>query len=544
MSLLDEARTLAQKVVRGRKMKKTRKVVAGVPIRLAHAGSSTALKSDPAALAIVDEIDEMLKNVRGQGDPLGLITARGFTYADFCAYVASTPSRGMIKSEIDKKTGLEFWTVAEALDVESAIWKLYQQGTMYHWAWPCPHCGTYFIPRMKHLKWPKGAKAAEAAKDAYLECPASGCIIEDSERKGMNARGVYVAPGQHIDKDGEVHGPVPDNNTISYWSSGLCSPFVTLGQRAEAYIEALASGEEDKLQTAINAGFGECYSMGMTGETLELPTVLEKKSPYKVGQVPLDILRLTAGVDVGKRTIHFSIRGWGSGGSSWLVDYGMLMGHTGQPEIWDDLYAALSRDFDGLVVERALVDSGWRPEKLDHGDENVIYEFARNYPWLVWPTKGHDKQGSPIIPRQIEVTTDGKKLPGGQTLYHLDTDFFKQMVQSRIRAEIGRPGCFYLPHDVEQAYCESMISENRTINPETLKVKWVRRSRDNHYWDAECLAAAAGYSLRVQTIPPNVRRQQRAPKGDEKAKAALSSQTVADRFARHSRRMNNAEHAE
>jgi phage terminase large subunit GpA-like protein len=66
MSLLDEAETLSAKVVRGKRMKKTLKIVAGVPVRLAHAGSSAALKSSPAALALVDEYDEMLANVRRQ----------------------------------------------------------------------------------------------------------------------------------------------------------------------------------------------------------------------------------------------------------------------------------------------------------------------------------------------------------------------------------------------------------------------------------------------------------------------------------------------
>ena len=42
MALLDEAPTLAGKVARGKRMTKTRKVIAGVPLRLAHAGSSTA----------------------------------------------------------------------------------------------------------------------------------------------------------------------------------------------------------------------------------------------------------------------------------------------------------------------------------------------------------------------------------------------------------------------------------------------------------------------------------------------------------------------
>ena len=53
---LDEAPKLRAKVQRGKRMKKTLKRVAGVTLRLAHAGSSTALKSDPAGLALVDAI--------------------------------------------------------------------------------------------------------------------------------------------------------------------------------------------------------------------------------------------------------------------------------------------------------------------------------------------------------------------------------------------------------------------------------------------------------------------------------------------------------
>ena len=101
MALFDQAPSLADKLARGQRNKKTKKLVAGVPIRLAHAGSSTSLKSDPAAIALVDEYDEMLRNVKGQGDPLGLVEARGFSFADFVVGVASTPSLGVGDVEKD-----------------------------------------------------------------------------------------------------------------------------------------------------------------------------------------------------------------------------------------------------------------------------------------------------------------------------------------------------------------------------------------------------------------------------------------------------------
>lgn len=63
--------SLRKKTMWGRKMSQKRKLVSGVKLRLASGQSSAALKSDPMGLAIVDEYDEMLANIKGQGDPLG-----------------------------------------------------------------------------------------------------------------------------------------------------------------------------------------------------------------------------------------------------------------------------------------------------------------------------------------------------------------------------------------------------------------------------------------------------------------------------------------
>ncbi|WP_395664148.1 phage terminase large subunit family protein, partial [Aestuariivirga sp.] len=187
MNLLDEAETLSAKVVRGRRMKKTLKIVAGVPVRLAHAGSSAALKSSPAALALVDEYDEMLANVKGQGDPLGLVEARGETYADFVTVVTSTPSRGLIETEHDPRSGLTFWKPADGQAVESAIWKLWQSGTRHHFCWPCLHCDKYFVPRFAQMRWPENATPAEAARSAQLQCPHCGGLHHDDDKQEMNA---------------------------------------------------------------------------------------------------------------------------------------------------------------------------------------------------------------------------------------------------------------------------------------------------------------------------------------------------------------------
>lgn len=539
MGLLDEAATLSEKVMRGKRMKKTVKYVSGVQLRLAHAGSSTALKSNPAALAILDEYDEMLGNIRGQGEPLGLVEARGFTYADFAAVVTSTPSRGVVDTYVDEKSGLEFWDVAEPQDLESGTWRLFQEGTRYHWSWQCVHCDEYFIPRMKQLKWPEGCSPAEAKDQAWLECPHCGGVHHDEEHKAvMNERGRYVAPGQIVSADGEVHGEPPNTSTCSFWVSGLASPFVSWGERAESYLTAVASGDEGRVQTAVNAGFGECYALGLTNDVLDWQDVSNLAVPYVSGTVPREVLRLTAGVDVQKRSLWYVIRGWGAQANSWLIDAGQLFGPTHEMDVWVQLLGLLMREYDGLVVEKAMVDSGFRPGKAGAGDDHIVYTIARDYPWLILPTKGHDRQSTPIRAAQIEVKESGRKAPRSQTLYHLDSDFFKSLVHSRLRIAHGQAGSFYLPEDITEDYCRQLVSEWRAVSPGTNKAYWVVRNRNNHLLDCEALAAAAGFMLRVHTIPEGAMRDEQPQKAAATAKeGGGEASEIRNRYASLGQRM-------
>ena len=507
MGLLDDAATLKNKVVRGRRMKKTLKLVAGVRVRLAHAGSSSALKSDPAALALIDEFDEMIANVKGQGDVLGLVEARGETYADFVTAVTSTPSRGLIETEIDAVSGLEFWATAAPDDVESPIWKLWQQGTRHHWAWPCRHCSSYFVPRFKQLKWPQGATPAIAKREAVLVCPHCGGIHTETDKGWMNERGAMVAPGQRVelvDDRAVVHGDPAETSTLSMWTSGLCSPFVSFGQRAESYVTAQASGDHNRMQTAMNAAFGECYSMTASGDVPEWQEIMERRLPYREGEIPAGGLRLVMGVDVQKFSLIYVIRAFGSRGTSWLVENGQLHGPTDDDDVWSALADRMMTPIGGMQIEKVFIDSGFRPDKPEQGNEHKVYEFCRRFSWLCSPTKGKDVQSQPYKVSRIEVKPDGKKAFYSIDLVWLSTDFFKSLVLSRIRTPRDAPGAFHVHSGVTEDYCKQLTSEARIVVEG--KPRWVRRARANHFLDCEALCAAIGYALNVQRIPEGVQR--------------------------------------
>jgi len=508
MALLDEADTLANKVVRGRRMKKTLKHVAGVRLRLAHAGSSTALKSDPAALALIDEYDEMMANVKGQGDVLGLVEARGETYADFVTAITSTPARGLVEIEPDDTSGLEFWARSAPDDLESPIWKLWQEGTRHHWAWPCRHCQEFFIPRFKQLRWPERATPAQAKQAATLECPRCGGQHSEADKVWMNARGAMLAPGQTITlKEDAPHvtGAPAESSTLSMWTSGLCSPFVTWGQRAETYLTALQSGDHDRIQTAMNAGFGECYAMTASGDVPDWQEIMERRQPYRPGDVPSGGLRLVMGVDVQKFSLVYVIRAFGARGTSWLIDNGQLYGPTEDDDVWSALADLMLTPVGGMQIEKVFVDSGFRPDKPELGNEHKVYEFCRRYSWLCAPTKGKDVQSPPYRVSKIEVKPDGKKALYSIDLVTLSTDFFKSLVMSRIRTPADQPGAFHVHEAVSEDYCKQLTSEARVVVEG--KPVWVKRSRNNHFLDCEALCAAIGYTLNVQRIPEGIERK-------------------------------------
>jgi len=500
--LFRQSRSLLAKMpggIDGKAQKKTLKKVAGVRLRLAHAGSSTALKSDPAALALVDEYDEMLRNIRGQGDPLGLVEARGDTYADFQVGITSTCSLGMVEVVRDPESGLEFWKLGEDDDIASPIWRLWQEGTRHHFCWPCPGCEEYFVPRSRQLRYPPNATPRQALKNSWVECPHCGFEVREEHKEDCNARGAFVAPGEKIDKDGEITGSPIETSTLSYWVSGLCSPFKTFGDRAERYLRALASGEADKIQTAVNAGFGELYLAG-GGELPEWQEIAKRRERY-VQSIPEGVRYLVAGVDVQGNRLPYVIRGFGAAGTSWLIEAGYIWGATKDKAVWDQLSEKLTAPIDGRPIKLAFIDAGFRPGKKDQVPVHRVYEFCRNHRRFAFASKGSSTpMVKPLLASAIEVeAADGSIKPFGLHLMRLDPDHWKAVVHERLSFDRDAPGALHLNDAADDDYCQQLVAEARVRGPSGRYI-WVVRSRENHFLDCEAMAAAAAWRLGADTL--------------------------------------------
>ena len=526
-AMVDGTESLRLKKKRGKKSKTTQKEIAGVKVRFAWAGSATEMSGDPACKVFVDERDRMEDSVEGEGDPVTLADARHETYPDGQTIVFSTPTIGNAETIIED-SGLEFYDIAD--EVESATWKLFQEGTRYHWAVPCPHCDDYFIPRFKLLSWPEKANAHEARQHASLMCPMCGVLIDQSHKDPMNERGVYVAPGQTIDSDGTVHGEPPPSDTCSFWVSGLMSAWKTWGDRAAKFLNAVRSGDPERIQAVINTGFGELYTV--KGEAPDIEEVKNLRQPYKLGDVHPDVQNIFLTVDVQKNGLYYVVRGWGVDLESWLIDKGKLDGRTDGDHVWEALAGFKDTLYHGMPIKRAFIDSGYRTQ--------FVYAFCRKHKLWAFPTKGRDTiDSTPLTKSKLDVATNtGKRLRGGLGLWIINTDYFKRWVHERIERDPTLPGGFHLPEDVDNdaiivkdgkktydqalLYSKQLVSEARIVKPSGTIV-WTKIFKHNHFFDCEVLQVACAYSLNLQSLTSDAaatetKRQQRAkaPPDDKK----------------------------
>ena len=264
------------------------------------------------------------------------------TYPDAKIIITSTPTEGQVATKNDEQSALEFWQVADnADDVLCPTWSLMEQGTFHHWAWQCPHCNSYFIPRRAILIYDDKKSFNAIRETAAIACPHCGGLITDKHKNEMNKTGRFVAKGQTINKDGVVEGKPQAGNTVSFWVSGLCSPWRTFGERAEKLEKALRSGEPGRIQAVVNTDFGELYNIQGTG--VDISVVLLLKAGYKRGDIPDDVAALSMGVDVQINRIVYVIRGWAAN-RSYLIEHGEIYGDLNQLQVWGQLKAMVDKE--------------------------------------------------------------------------------------------------------------------------------------------------------------------------------------------------------
>ncbi len=511
--LLKSTPALWEKTAKRQLNKTTEQFIGGVRCGWAWAGSASEMAAHPAGMVMIDERSRMSGDVGGEGDPVSLGRARTKNYVHRKIGIFSTPT----------------------LQGADPTWALLDESQINFWAWYCVHCGEPFVPRLALLQWPKKATAAQAAKSAGVVCPNCGGIHTDIDKPQLNRTGFYwphkLKPEDTPQERAVLNDYVPDDNpqfnpVIGFWASGLASSWVTFGDVAAVLVQAYKSGDDNKIQAEINTWGGECYRI--QGEAPEWSEVDALRRYYRRGEVHSDAVILTLGADVQKDGIYYVIRAWGYAVTSWLIDEGFLSGKTEFDDVWTKLGEIAQGSFNGMRIKRGFVDSGYRPGDEHRRPDHAVYTFCRRFPGQMFPTKGHDTQDRPTRMAAIDYRSSGRVIKNGVKLWHLDTDYFKRWIHSRIRRDPDQPGGWFLHEDAGEDYCKQIVSEELVIKPSG-KSTWVKRSRANHYLDCEVGALAAAIVERIEALPAPPARPEK-PQSDK----PVSESSRPSRFSRRS----------
>ena len=454
----------------------------GARLGMAWAGSPVELVSHPVHTVFVDERGVMEEVISGSSDPVRDAKARTKNYKGGKVGVFSTPT------DEDACPTFAWW----------------RQGTKMRWCWQCPGCGHWYAPRTADLRFPSGAEYSTVRDEAYIECPECKHEVHDEHRCAWKDDGTvewlleqkYVP--HVIDETGTITAAPevePLNRVRSYWVTGYCTPFITIGEIAEEVARAGREGTPADMQSVVNQYCGELYAV--KGDKPPWKSVLGRVAP----EIPADKIQLvTAGVDVQQESLYYVVRGWGYLAESWLLDHGQLIGATEYDDVWVSLSRVLEGPWLGRALDKALIDSRYQAAQ--------VYKVTRrNMAWE--PSKGRDR-GRPYDDSTVDETMTGRALKSLK-LWTFNSDTWKQWLYARILADPHeeKTGGWWVPDGVSEEYCKQVTNE-KCIRLTTGRRKWVPTgNRRNHYLDAEVNATVAAYIANVRTL------RKAKPKGEE-----------------------------
>lgn len=450
------------------------KFIGGAPLRFTWSSSATECASHPYKYVLIDEVDRMVSDAGGEGNPIELFFSRLATFLGAKMISVCSP------------------TIVGA----SAIGSRYESGTKHVWNIRCISCGNYIPPSLSIVKWENSIKnIKERSFTAHIPCERCKKKLynADIKNKDVVASSKYIAKGQYVDNRDEIVGEVEANEVASFKVSGICSPWNRLEKLVYRFLKAntLKTNRIKSVQVVVNTGFGELFEI--QGESVDYKELYRLKSNYEQFFVPSSTIAVIAGVDVQGDCVKYSVRAFLKE-ESFLIDYGVVVGSYNNSKTWDKLEEVLNCYYEGeekedgnarkYYISHAFIDSGFKP--------HFVYRFCKRNPAKFIPVKGVDKQHMPIVLTKVETTIEKKR--HRLTLMKVWDDFFKGIIKDNIE-KIDSEICFWFCCNVSDLYLKEIVAEQLIIEDDT--VEWIKKGI-NDYLDCEkYIQAGALYYLGI-----------------------------------------------
>lgn len=392
----------------------------GGHLAIGYATSPATLSSRPRRIVLMDEVDGFAATK--EGDPCKLAEARTRTFAN----------RKIIK--LSSPRNREPITDLPDAPHRSPIERAYDATDRRRLYVPCPHCDEYQLLVWERVRWEADPRAA------YYVC-ANGCVIEHTDKPEMLRRCEWRA-------DEATH-----QGRVGFAINELYSlfPGSTWGDMAADFV--LAKKSRELLKVFVNTRLGEGWEE--SADLIEIDDLLGRGESYGL-TAPAGVVCLTAGVDVQKNRLECEIVGWGDAEESWSLDYHILTGDPGQPEVWEQLAQVLQTEYahesGGTVrVVAAAIDTGGH-------HTTAVYAFCRKHAGRNWyAIKGASDASKPLVSRPSLVGRPPTKL------YLIGTHAAKDQIAAHLVVTTPGPGYCHFPDDYQQSYFEQLRAEKVVV---------------------------------------------------------------------------------
>ena len=395
---------------------------------------------------------------------------------------------------------------------------------------PCPHCGRYQTLHLSNIKAPphpdkdvrsvsagERADRIESLNQAHYECDLCGDEIKQSSQRWMVARGVWCRKGEEIvepldvaNKDAcdravvmhperetppkvETDGPLPPTRRAGFHIWSAYSPWRTWSQILAEHLRV--ENDVERRRVFTNQWLGEPWREAIE-QTTGGAMADKRHGSTPRGVVPSWAAAAVVGADYQSGYLYYIIRAWGPGRQSHLVKEGTV---DSLEDLWLLATEPLEKQGGGAMLPCLLaIDSGFRTFE--------VYDFAHAHPG-VYAMRGYQTGNFTVQPRKKDYTPDGRSVMRSVMRYHVNTDYYKEMLHRLAKIPEGEPGHFGLHRDTTDDYIAQFTSEvqvwtkaagraqkRRVWQPKTSHAR-------NHFLDCEVYAIALAHFKRILAIP-------------------------------------------
>jgi phage terminase large subunit GpA-like protein len=427
---------------------------------------------------------------------------------------------------------------------------LREQSTKSRIVSECPHCGDWVEPgREELIGWQTARTEIEAHDLATWSCPYCKEPIDESERYQMLLGARLIHDGQLIKKNGQVVGDSPETSRLWFDYNAWHNAFLKAGDIA---IDLWAANQFEPETAAREAAekqvsqfvFGIIYDPPALQELEELnpDTVADRRLDLPRGVAPEDTIRITLGIDVGDRQLHWVAIAERECGAVHVVDYGTqdvpLRAYSLRSAIRKaivDLVDSLAPGYVGagergrIPISAAYCDSGHEPDAVFDAVKELK---AKDSPIRILPILGRGetqmekrKYTAPTKTGNVirKIDPNGrwhlsKVKRAGVDQLTIDTDSIKILVSSSLIVALGASGALSLfsgPQTVHRKFSRQITSEQMIVEQipgQPPKKRWIRTGA-NHYLDAVAYALVA--LLRQGWAPDSLDKDPTASKQPE-----------------------------